>query len=304
MPPVLVVAGRTSSSTVGQLAESGPWDGTGATGTLGPMFDVDWFGLLTRDVLRERTPALVAEACAWAVGLSDTPHLLRREGRIAPSGLTVGERALRGLPLAAETDVPLDLADAVPGSFRDVLGALGPAGGTHADRFDTEMLAPFVLDVCLLAAQRAAKDRPGEWAELADDVGEDPADPAGVVRSGGWEAPLRTDAEILVLAALGDLPLIEVEAEGLPLSLVRAAEAVTRGAAAPVPAPPDDDDLAAVLFLAEAALRTSRPADATAVLTALRAEGLADDEVLTALPLLPLPPATADRVRRLVEAGS
>ena len=35
------------------------------------MFDVDWFGLLTRDVLRELTPALVAEACAWAVGLSD-----------------------------------------------------------------------------------------------------------------------------------------------------------------------------------------------------------------------------------------
>jgi hypothetical protein len=267
------------------------------------MFDIDWFGLLTRDVLRERTSALVAETCAWTVGLSDTPHLLRRDGRIAPSGLTVGERALRGLPLAAETDVRLDLADAVPGTFRDVLGALGPAGGTHAERFDSEVLAPFVLDVCLLAAQRAASDRPDDWAELADDVGEDPADRAAVVRSGGWEAPLRTDAEILVLAALGDLPLIEVEAEGLPLSLVRAAEAVTRGAAVPEPAPAEDD-LAAVLFLAEAALRTSRPADATAVLTALRAEGLADDEVLTALPLLPLPSETVDRVRRLVEAGS
>ena len=164
---------------------------------------------------------------------------------------------------------------------------------------------PFVLDVCLRAADRAGIDRPADWAELADDVGEDPGDRAAVVRSGGWEAPLRTDAEILVLAALGDLPLIEVEAEGLPLSLVRAAEAVTRGAAAPEPAPPAADDLAAVLFLAEAALRTAGPADhAAALLTALRAEGLDDDEVLAALPLLPVDPATADRVRRLVEADS
>ena len=268
------------------------------------MFDVDWFGLLTREVLRERTPALVAEACAWTVGLSDTPHLLRRHGRVAPSGLTVGERAVRGLSLAAETDVRLDLADAVPGSFRDVLGALGPDGGTHAERFDVEVLVPFVLDVCLRAAERAGTDRPADWADLADDVGEEPGDRAAVVRSGGWEAPLRTDAEILVLAALGDLPLIEVEAEGLPLSLVRAAEAVTREAAVPEPAPTGCDDLPAVLFLAEAALRAARPADPADVLTALRAEGLDDDEVLAALPLLPVDPATADRVRRLVEADS
>jgi hypothetical protein len=270
------------------------------------VFDVDWFGLLTREVLRERTPALVAEACAWAVGLSDSPHLLRRDGRVAPSGLTVGERAVRGLPLAADTDVRLDLADAVPGSFRDVLGALGPDGGTQAERFDAAVLGPFVRDVCLLAADRARGHRPDDWAELADDVGEDPADRAGVVRSGGWEAPLRTDAELLVLAALGDLPLIEVEAEGLPLSLVRAAEAVARGAAAPEPEPPSAGDLAGVLFLAEAALRTAAadPPDAEVVLTALRAEGLDDEEVLAALPLLPVDPATAERVRRLVEADS
>ena len=276
------------------------------TGRLGPVFDVDWFGLLTREVLRERTPALVAEACAWAVGLSDTPHLLRRDGRVAPSGLTVGERAVRGLPLAAETDVRLDLADALPGSFRDVLGALGPDGGTHAERFDAEVLAPFVLDVCLRAADRAANDRPADWAELADDVGEESGGRAAVVRSGGWEGPLRTDAEILVLAALGDLPVIEVEAEGLPLSLVRAAEAVTRGAAAPEPVPPSDADLAGVLFLAEAALRTASadPPDAAVVLAALRGEGLDDGEVLMALPRLPVDPATAERVRRLVEADS
>jgi hypothetical protein len=223
---------------------------------------------------------------------------------VAPSGLTVGERAVRGLSLAAETDVRLDLADAVPGSFRDVLGALGPDGGTHAERFDTDVLGPFVLDVCLLAADRARAERLADWTELADDVGEDPVDRAGVVRSGGWEAPLRTDAEILVLAALGDLPLIEVEAEGLPLSLVRAAEAVTRGAAAAEPAPASADDLDAVLFLAEAAVRTTGATDPTALLAALRAEGLDDDEVLAALPLLPVDPATADRVRRLVEADS
>src|SRR4051794_25270234 len=136
---------------------------------------------------------------------------MRRNGRVGPSGLTVGERAVRGLELAADTDVRLDLADAVPGSFRDVLGALLPDGGTQAERFDAEVLGPFVLDVCLRAAHRAREGRPADWAELADDVGEEPTEPAAVVRSGGWEAPLRTDAELLVLGALGDLPLIEVE---------------------------------------------------------------------------------------------
>jgi hypothetical protein len=274
------------------------------------VFDVDWFGLLTREVLRERTPALVAEACAWAVGLSDGQHLVRRHGRIAPSGLTVGERAVRGLPLAAETDARLDLADAVPGSFRDVLGALAPDGGTHAERFDAEVLAPFVLDVCLLAAQRAGADRPADWGDLADDVGEDPAEAAAVVRSGGWEAPLRTDAELLVLAALGDLPLIEIEAEGLPLSLVRAAEAVTRGAAPLEPPASQDEDLAGVLFLAEAAIRSAglpEPVPESAageLLAVLRAEGLDDDEVRAALPRLPLRAPTVDRVRQLVDSDS
>ena len=273
----------------------------------GAVFDVDWFGLLTREVLRERAPALIAETCAWTVGLSDGPHLVRRGGRLAPSGLTLGERAARGLPLAAEESVRLDLADAVPGSFGDVLGALGPGGGTQADRFDADVLAPFVHDTCLAAADRARHDRPGDWAELADDVGEEPAETGAVVRSGGWEAPLRTDAEHLVLAALAAVPLIEVEAEGLPLSLVRAAEAVARDAVPPPAVPPSDDDLAGVLFLAEAALRTAElpepvpPSAAADLLSALRAEGLDDDEVLTALPRLPVDRGTVDRVRLLVE---
>jgi hypothetical protein len=269
------------------------------------VFDVDGMGLLTRVVLRERTPELIAEACAWAVGLSDGPHLLRRNGRVAPSGLTVGERAARGLLLAAEEDVRLDLADARPGSFRDVLGALDASGATHADRFDAEVLVPFVRDTCLVAADRARRERPEDWAELADDVGEDPDEPAAVVRSGGWEVPLRTDAEHLVLAALGELPLIEVEAEGLPLSLVRAAEGISREAA-PTEAPAAEDDaLAGVLYLAETAIREARlpvpVTDAAGFLVALRAQGLADDEVLAALPRLPVSQETAARVGALVD---
>ena len=68
-------------------------------------------------------------------------------------------------------------------------------------------------------------------AELLDDLGEDGTDLPAVVAAGRWEAPLRIDADHLVLAALGDVPLLQVEAEGLPLSLVRRAEALTREAA-------------------------------------------------------------------------
>ena len=52
------------------------------------MFDVDWMGLLTREVLRERAKDLIAEACAWTVGTSDQPHFLRSGGRIVPSPLS------------------------------------------------------------------------------------------------------------------------------------------------------------------------------------------------------------------------
>ena len=59
------------------------------------MFDVDVMALLTREVLRERAPALIAESCAWSVGLSDQPHHLRRGGRLfhytgMPNRLTSG----------------------------------------------------------------------------------------------------------------------------------------------------------------------------------------------------------------------
>jgi hypothetical protein len=272
------------------------------------VFDVDWMGLLTREVLRERTAALVAEACAWAVGMSDQPHYLRTGGRIVATGSTVGERAAVGLGLSSDEDGRLDLGDARPGTFQDALNAVDSAGTVQADRFDVEVLHPFVRETCLVAADRARRTRPTAWAELADDVGEDETDPAGVLTAGGWEVPLRIDAEHLVLAALGATPLIEVEAEGLPLSLVRAAEAVTR-AASPVPREPADDELAGALFLAEVALSAAAlpvpiPPDAAGrLLDELLAAGLEPEEVSGVLPHLPVPDATAARVRSLLDAA-
>ncbi|SDN81436.1 hypothetical protein [Geodermatophilus sp. DSM 45219] len=273
------------------------------------MFDVDWMGQLGREVLRERLPALIAEACAWSVGLSDRPHHERRRGRLAETGGTIGDRIARGQPVSGEEDGRLDLGDARPGSFRDVLNAVDAAGVVHADRFDREVLEPFVLATCVLAAERARATRPAEWAELLDDLGEDGGDLVGVVRAGEWEAALRTEAEHLVLAALADVPLLEVEAEGLPLSLVRAAEALTREAAAPPPSAPSGADPAAsgAVFLARAALsgfdEPVPPVQADRVLAALLAEGIEPDELPAVLPHLPLAPGTADAVLTLLDTG-
>ena len=273
------------------------------------MFDVDWMGLLTREVLRERAGELIAETCAWAVGMSDQPHYLRAGGRIVATGSTVGERAAKELPLGDEEDGRLDLGDARPGSFQDALNALGADGRVQADRFDEELLHPFVLETCVRAAERARATRPMAWAELAEDVGEDERALADVVRSGGWEAPLRIDAEHLVLAALGAVPLIEVEAEGLPLSLVRAAEAVTRGAAELARPAAPDDDLAGSLFLAEAAVTATGapvpvgPDAAERLLEQLLAHGLEPDEVVAVLPHLPVQRETADIVVAIIRAA-
>jgi hypothetical protein len=273
-----------------------------ATGHSGGVFDIDWMGLLTREVLRERGAALIAESCAWAVGMSDRPHYERRGGRLVPTGLTVGERAAHGRPLGTEEDGRLDLEDARPGSFQDALAMVDAEGRVQAERYDDEVLVPFVRDTCLQAAERARTTRAAAWAELADDLGEDPRDLADVVRAGGWEAPLRIDAEHLALAALGTVPLIEVEAEGLPLSLVRAAEAVTRGAVEPEPAPVPDDALAGALFLARTALEDSGctvpvgPEEADLLLVALGDQGLEPEEVTAVLPHLPVEEATITRI--------
>ena len=273
------------------------------------MFDVDWMGLLTRTVLRERATDLIAEACAWAVGISDQPHHLRSAGRLVATGSTVGERAATGLALSGDADGRLDLGDARPGSFQDALNSVDATGTVRADLFDDEVLHPFVHETCLRATERARRTRPEAWAELADDVGADDDDADAVLAAGGWEVPLRIDAEHLVLAALGAIPLIEVEAEGLPLSLVRAAEEVARGAVEPLRSAVADDDLAAALFLAEAAVTATgaplpvAPEAAERLAEQLLANGLEPDEVLTVLPHLPVQRETADAVVAIIRAA-
>lgn len=262
--------------------------------------------LLGRQLLRERAAALIAEACAWSVGLSDRPHY-RRQGRLTATGVTLGERAAAGQQLGSDDGRP-ELADAPPGSFQDALGALDSDGALYADRFDDEVLHPFVLDTCVRAAERMRSTRPAAWAELLAELGEDDdADPADVIRAGEWEAPLRIDADHLVLAALGAVPLVEVEAEGLPLSLVRAAEALTRQASTgPAPDPGDDGRLSGALYLAEAAVRAAGlttpvpAAQAGRLLAVLQGEGLEADEIALVLPHLPLLPETAAKVAALL----
>jgi hypothetical protein len=272
-------------------------------------FGPDLMALLTREVLRERTGALIAESCAWAVGLSDQPHHLRVRGRVVSTGLTIGARAATGQALSGEEDGRLDLGDARPGSFQDTLNAVTADGTLIAEHFDREVIEPFVLDTCVLAAERARDTRAPAWSELLAELGEDGQDLVEVVRVAEWEAPLRIEAEHLVLAALGSAPLVEVEAEGLPLSLVRAAEAVTRAAAPPPPrpaAPGRPDELAGALFLAEAALQGSGLtlpvplAQADRLLDVLLAEGLLPEEVPALLPQLPVEPRTAAEVRATI----
>ena len=266
------------------------------------MYDVDPVALLTREVLRERTPALVAESCAWSVGLSDAPHHVRRHGRVVATGMTLGMRAAAAQQLSVDEDLRLELGEPVPGSFADALGSLTADGTLLADRFDAQVLTPFVLETCVEAARRSREAQPEAWAELLDDLGEDGDDLTAVVRAAEWDAPLRTDAEQLVLAAIGHAPLVEVEAEGLPLSLVRAAEAETRRAAGADVAVPPEEDLAGALFLADVALASSGlpqpvpPDGASPLLEALLGEGLEPDEVLAVLPHLPVLADTADAV--------
>lgn len=275
------------------------------------MYDVDPVGLLAREVLRERLAVLVAEACAWSVGLSDQPHSRRRHGRVVPSGTTIGIRAAAGQQVGAEEDARLELGEGRAGSFADVLNALMPDGRVHADRFEYDVLGPFVTDTCVLAAQRARERDPQAWKELVEDLGEEGDDLPAVVRAAEWEAPLRTEAELLLLAALGAVPLVEVEAEGLPLSLVRAAEAELRAASGEQALPVlGEQDLAGALFLAQVALEQAAlpvpvpPDRADALLEVLVGEGLEQDEVLAVLPLLPVQADTADAVAdRLRETG-
>ena len=154
----------------------------------------------------------------------------------------------------------------------------------------------------------ARRTRSGDWAELADDVGEEPDDLAAVVAAAGWEAPLRIEAEHLVLAALGAVPLIEVEAEGLPLSLVRAAEAATRGAR---PRAGDGGRGSGGARCSSPRRRWSAtgapqpigPDAAERLAAELSEHGLEPDDVVAVLPYLPVQPETADSVRAILRAA-
>ena len=268
------------------------------------MYEVDAIALLAREVLRRRAPDLIAEACAWSVGLSDRPHHVRRHGRVTPTGLTLGMRAAADQHLGGEEDARLELADAPPGSFGDLLNALTADGRLYAELLDEQVLTPFVLDTCVQALQRSRAQEPAAYEELLDELDDDGSDPAELVRVAEWEAPLKTEAEQLLLAALAHVPLVEVEAEGLPLSLVRAAEAHTRAAVPTTPADPTPSDVSGALFLAEAALQEAAlplpvpPEAAPQLLKALAAEGIEPDEVLVLLPHLPVLQDTAEQVAR------
>ena len=269
------------------------------------MLDLDALALLPREVLRERAAELVAETCAWSVGLSDAPHLVPRDGRLVPSGSTLGDRAETGQQLGPEGAGRLDLTDARPGTFRDALNALTRDGRLLADRFDDEVLTGFVADTATAAVERFREESPEDWLELLDELGEDGDDLAAVARALDWDAPLRADAEELVLSALGEVPLVEVEREGVPLSVVRAAEGLTREAVREDDAAPQEPD-DAVMFLALAALdraalaRPVRPADAVPLLEALQEEGLEPQEIRLALPHLPVLADTAERLEDLL----
>src|SRR3712207_7857433 len=105
-------------------------------------------GLLTREVLRERAAALIAESCAWAVGMSDRPHYERRAGRLVATGLTGGEGAAHGRAPGGGGDGRLELGDARPGSFQDALNMVDADGRGQAEGFDDEGLVAFVRETC------------------------------------------------------------------------------------------------------------------------------------------------------------
>jgi hypothetical protein len=273
------------------------------------VLDLKAAALLGDEVLHERAAELVAEACAWSVGLSDLPHVEHRDGRAVPSGDTLGMRATAGQPLSVEGAGRFALGDANPGTFQDALNALAPGGGVHADRFDDEVLAPFSLETGVRAAERLRDVDADDWAELLDELGEDGSDLPAVVRALEWDVTLKAHAEQLVLDALGAMPLMEVEAEGTPLAVVRAAERVAGDAVRAEEPEPEDPDPGA-LFLAESALeqaglpRPVPPQEAARLLAVLRAEGLEPDEVRVVLPHLPVLADTAERVDDLLDEGA
>jgi hypothetical protein len=271
------------------------------------VLDLDALGLTARELLRERAPELIAHTCAWSVGLSDQPHYELKDGRLAPSGLTLGARAELGQSFATEALGRLELGDALPGSFKDALNSQARDGRLYVELLDDEVLRGFARATGVLALEGLREAAPDDMAELLDDAGSDGKDLAAVVRILEWEEVLRADAEELVLAALGDAPLLDVETEGAPLSVVTAAERLTAQAAAPTAEESGSDPDEGVMFLAEAAIdrsglqRPVPPDAARPLLVALLQEGLELDEIRQALPHLPVLADTADVVNELLD---
>jgi len=271
------------------------------------VLDLVVLSLRARELLRERGSELIAETCAWSVGIADHPHYELKDGRVAPTGQTLGSRAELEQPLGTESAGRIDLADARPGSFQDALNAHAPDGTLYADQLDLQVLTRFAEETGVRALEDLQAHDPEQYAELLDELGEDGTDLPALVRSLEWLVTLRTEGEELVLAALGDLPLLAVEREGVPLSVVRAAERLTRDAAPPESAPADEPD-EAVIFLAHAAIGRAGlstpvpPEQARALLVALLEEGLEADEVRRALDHLPVLADTAEQVTDLLDA--
>jgi hypothetical protein len=82
------------------------------------VFGEDLMSELMRRVLRKRAAALIAETCAWSVGLSDHPRFRFRDGRPVSTGVSLGVRAESGLPMSGDEPGRLELGNARPGASR------------------------------------------------------------------------------------------------------------------------------------------------------------------------------------------
>jgi hypothetical protein len=103
---------------------------------------------------------------------------------------------------------------------------------------------------------------------------------------------------------------MDVEAEGLPLSLVRAAEEEVRRAAPPVAAEPaaaEQDELVGALFLARSAVEAAQlplpvpPSHSSDLLDLLLGQELEPAEILQLLPSLPVQQDTIESLTPTLE---